>query len=1049
MILALIIVAAQLQSELVVKSRANPVAAREAITEALHGGEIATARRLAEAYALAFQDSFPVRDVDRFSAWNVAQRASRVWTDSARRAGIATYARDGADAAIRVWRRALSRARTVPDTAGMAALLGNIGAAHLDAQRLDSAAASCARARTLSAAVGYLRVQANAVVCQGEVSAERGDLASARARHTQALALHERLGDTRGIAAGHNNLGLLAQGIGDNAEARRRFEAAFALHIADGRDDLAAINLVNLAGLATLEGDFASAQRAYRDALAKWRERRQWAETSEALRGLGQLEQRRGDYPAAFSAFAEAMTIVRRTGSLPDVLIVQQDLAATLAAMGNLQAALDSLRRAQVMAESAHVELDVHARIALGRADLAAQLNLQAEAGRLYAQSEALYRRAGDRLGEAEAQHGRALFLLEDSSAALATTLLRKALRAQLAAPDERAAAITRLALGSVLREQGDTAEARRHLVGASITLARLGDRVASAFALHERAALAVEVGARAAAESLFRAGLRELGTRAAPDVAWRLRAGLAGMHRARGDNDGAARELRTALVEIERPHRSLTAVERRSAFLADKWDVYGQLALVEHERGRAAAAFDASERLRSREMLELLERGRVAASPGTGTELWEREQDLRRRIAELTPHVGDESRSALRGPPERSERTTSANVAALAVAQSAYAELLLEMRERAPHASDLVSARAVSWRDVAARLTADEAMIEYLLSDSASLAFVVTRDTIRVIELAARRHDLVRLVEFARGTIDVPPASSTVARDDLWRGALRRLHAQLIAPLEEAAALRAKTRLVIVPHGELHYLPFAALVDERGRFLVERFEIAVTPSASVWLALGDRSIVRGTGMLALAPNTRALRGTQREVEAIDRGRSDAAVLRGASATESAFRREAPARRVIHLATYGVLNKLNPLFSFVELGRDAEHDGRLEVHEVFGMSLTADLVVLSACQTALSSGALADVPAGDDWVGLARAFLHAGAGNVAATLWPVDDWSSALLMERFYERFNAGADATASMAHAQRTLLRAAATAHPFYWAGFVVVRGDGGRRKS
>jgi CHAT domain-containing protein len=167
-------------------------------------------------------------------------------------------------------------------------------------------------------------------------------------------------------------------------------------------------------------------------------------------------------------------------------------------------------------------------------------------------------------------------------------------------------------------------------------------------------------------------------------------------------------------------------------------------------------------------------------------------------------------------------------------------------------------------------------------------------------------------------------------------------------------------------------------------------------------------------------------------------------VLTAGAATEAAFRREAPGRRILHLATYGVLNKQNPLFSFVDLAADSAHDGRLEVHEVFGLHLAADLVVLSACQTGLGSGALADVPAGDDWVGLTRAFLHAGAANVVATLWPVDDWATAALMEAFYEGYRSDGDVEHALAAAQRALLAAPTTSHPFYWAGFVSVGGSG-----
>ena len=93
----------------------------------------------------------------------------------------------------------------------------------------------------------------------------------------------------------------------------------------------------------------------------------------------------------------------------------------------------------------------------------------------------------------------------------------------------------------------------------------------------------------------------------------------------------------------------------------------------------------------------------------------------------------------------------------------------------------------------------------------------------------------------------------------------------------------------------------------------------------------------------------------------------------------------------------------------------------------------------------LASGALADVPPGDDWVGLTRAFLHAGAKHVVATLWPVDDWATAALMERFYEGYATDTNPARALASAQRALLATATTAHPFYWAGVVTVGGADG----
>jgi len=1052
-------------SELAAAVRARPFAVRDAVTDALRqvvkgptasarDDQLAVARHLAAAYAVGWRDSFLVREVERFAAWPVMQRASKVWVDSVRRTGIAAYGRDGPTAAITVWRRALARTRAIHDTAGIATVSGNIGAGLLAEGRLDSAVAYLERARTLATAVGDVRTQANAVVALAGVSEDTGDLAAARQRYAEARALQDRIGDTRGMAAGYNNLGLLAQRVGDLDEARRQFEAALALNRRDGRDEVAATNLVNLAGLASLAGDFARAEQLYQDALATWRARAAWADAADALHGLGQLELRRGDYPAGGAALREALSIYDRTGPLADALAVRRELAGALAAMGELQGALDELRHAERLADSAHAPPAARAGVALEGADLARQLNMLGEAERLYARAEFLYRQAGDPGGAAEAEQGRGLLLLERENYPRAQLLLEAALRTQGSSGNERGAALTRLLLGEGALGRGDTVGARRQLARAVSDLKRMGDPVAEAAALGERAALEAGAGSPAVAESLYRTALALVEERVAPEVAWRLYAGLGLALRTRGAVDSAARQLRAALAEIERPSRSLALPERRSAFFADKWEVYAQLALLEYARGRVGAAFEASERLRARETLELLVRSRVDALADTTAELVAREQDLRHRIAELTHDIegGTPGSGGLRGADPAPGPAPGARET-LARAQESYADLLIEMRERAPRHAALVAPAPATWRDVARRLAADEAFIEYLVSDSGSVAFVVTHDSVAGVALGIARRDLARLVGFARGTLALTPRPlgglSSSGADSLWRGPLRQLHEYLIAAVEETGLLAGKTRLVLVPHAELHYLPFAALIERNGegRFLIERYELAVTPSASVWLALGDRPASRaGAGVLALAPRPDALPASREEVAAIARATGAATqVLVGETASEAAFRRAAPGQRVLHLATYGVLNKRNPLFSFVELAPGGGHDGRLEVHEVFGLRLQAELVVLSACQTGLGTGALGDVPTGDDWIGLTLAFLHAGAANVVASLWSVQDRATADLMERFYAGYATSADPTRALAVAQRALLAAPATVHPFYWAGFEVAgRGRG-----
>jgi CHAT domain-containing protein len=1002
--------------------------------------EAATARRLADSYAVAWRDSFLLRQVDWFTAAPPDRRAAKIAADSVRRAGVAAFSSRGPAAAIRIWRRALARSAAAGDTAGIGAALGNIGAGLARLGRLDSATTYLERARDRSVSMGDRRTEANAVSELAGVSERRDDLAGARSGYARALALHQRFGDSRGLAADYNNLGLLAERVGDLMEARRQFEAALAQNRKDGRDQTAATNLVNLADLAAQAGEFTRAESWYREALDIWRRQAQGADIADVHRGLGLLELRRGDYRAARIELAEARTGYERAELSEDALAMGQQLSAVLAATGELQGALDGLHAVERISDSVHASPTLRARIALARADLSVQLNRHADAKRFFATAEALFRRAGDRAGEAEAQQGRGTLMIDEEDGGRGRSLLDAVLRNQLALGNVRGAALTRLSLGRARGLAGDPAGARRTIAAAVADLRRLGDPIATAAALGEAASLEAEDRSPAAAESLYVAALALVGARSAPEISWRLHAGLGAVRRTMGATEEAARELRASIADIERTGRSLSLAERRSGFLLDKADVFLELALLEGGRGRIDDAFATSEKIRAREMLELLARGRVAVPTDTPAELVEQEQDLRRRIDELSREIerGASGSQALRGPGPGG--TTAVSREALVRAQREYGELLLEMRERAPRHTSLVSPEAATRRDVAQRLGPGDAFVEYLLSEAGSIAFVITHDTAAVVELHADRRAVARLVDFVRGTLQ-PRGSPRL--DSLWRSPLRQLRQVLIVPLEDAGLLAGKTRLTIVPHLELHYLPFAALVDGAGRFLVQQYELVIAPSASVWLALMSRPAGRSAagGVLALAPRPEALPASRREVEAIARlGDPATRTLIGAAATEEAFRREAPARRVVHLATVGVLNQQNPLFSFVQLASSPAADGRLEVHEVFGLSLTAELVVLSACQTLLASGALTDVPSGDDWVGLARAFLHAGAARVLASLWAVEDDATALLMERFYAEYQSGSPPAAALAAAQRALLSVPATSHPYHWAGFELI---------
>jgi CHAT domain-containing protein len=1051
-------------SVLVEQVRQHPYDARDALHRLFVVGvrddsagraALAAAGRLAGAVAVAWSDSFLVRQVSRFQSLTLADRQATLAADSVRRAGDDALGPKGIDVAVQLCRESLRRYEALNDTAGVARTLGDLGDAFFRAQEYDSAEVYLVRSRDLSERTGNYSTLGQDLAHLAIIRGARGDLQGASELLARAKPIRERTGDVRGLAGDQSNLGVIARARGDLAAARRAYEAALALSRRpelstwNRRRELASVTLVNLGNIATLEGNNEEAAARYREALAIRLQIGDTLEAASALHMMGVIAFERGDYPTAVRNLSQATEIVQRLGPIGGSPVEPWlPLAQARGAMGDLQGARAELTRAEAFANRRRgaARAAALAQLALARGELAVTFNRLAEAEQQFTRAQRLTGGAQNAsLRERvwlKAQYGLVDVLLRRESYHRAQVALEQLFRRSQR--DVGADALIRVMSGQAAHGLRDTAAARRAFGEALAGFRTVGASADEAGVLGRLGDLEAQAGRVVAAESLYQAGLNRLGTRPAPGVAWPLHAGLAGLLRSRGALPDAAGELEAAITEIERVSGSLPVAEERAAFRADKWAPYVDLAFVERARGRAEAAFEASERLRARQMLDVLARGRIADS-GAIRGLATREQDLRRRMAKLTDQLqrpGEAERGGLRDPAAVKAANAAANDA-LAHAQDAYGELLREMREANPAYAALVRGEIAPTREVMSALTPDEALLEYLVGDSTTVVFVVTRDTVAALDLKVSHNTLAAQVDFARSTL-ASEKEGAVRR--AWRPSLRRLYRQLVAPVEATGLLAGKQRLLIAPHAELHYLPFAALVRSGPpeQVLVERYVPEYVTSASVWLRLRARAGAPArSGVLALAPRVAALPGSRAEVAAIGRiYGTQARVLVGPQATESAFRIFAPDQGIVHLATFGVLNQRNPLFSFVELGPGENQDGRLEVHEVFGLTLNARLLVLSACQTGVGAGALADVPPGDDWVGLVQGFLYAGASNVMATLWPVADVATARLMERFYRDLAAGRSEAEALALTQQAALSDPATAHPFFWAGFTLVRG-------
>ncbi|MGD8869168.1 MAG: CHAT domain-containing protein, partial [Gemmatimonadales bacterium] len=643
-----------------------------------------------------------------------------------------------------------------------------------------------------------------------------------------------------------------------------------------------------------------------------------------------------------------------------------------------------------------------------------------------FTEAERLYRTVGDMTGLAAAVQGRAQLELESFHY---DDVIRDLTPVVTVQPAGRERAWSNLLLGAAHARAGQADSARAAITAAHDDFERVGDPAGVAVALGARAQVEVENDRPLRALRLLEdARARGSGL---PAIQWWLYHQTGRALEAVRDLSSAAAYYDTAIGVIEGLADWVRFDDRRSMYLEDKWEPYAALARLRAQRGETAAALAISERLRARYLLDQLARRRDA-SRAEG-QLRARERQLAQRISELTARLRL-NENGQRGPVSMGTDEVREDLLAT---QAAYRRLIDRMRSEEPEYVGQLRGETVRVDAIRRALKPDQLFIEYLVADDQLWIFTVSDRGVAQTSVTVGRAALRAQIDFARWALETQPE-----REELWRGALKGLDDLLLDPVRRTGLMEERKTLIVVPHLELHYLPFESLIDTvggRDRFLIQDYDVVYVPSASVWLRLRERPLNSGTGILGLAPIGNQLSGTEEEVNTLRSAWGEQAkIWRGSAATETALR-GASGYKVVHLATRGVLNRHNPLFSYVQLSRDAEQDGRLEVHEVFQLGMHTELIVLSACQTALGSGSVGDVPAGDDWIGLVRAFIHAGADNVAATLWAVDDLRTAEFVAAFYRRLVEGVSYVHALAEAKREAIRSADLAHPYYWAGFVL----------
>lgn len=876
----------------------------------------------------------------------------------------------------------------------------------------------------------------------------------------------------------HRALALLAQANAMNiAQARyeesiRLYdEAAQIYHDCDRPVEAANAQIGKLYALASM-GRYDEALSAGSAAADVLRAAGQWLPLAKMTHNLAITHGRRGDDNAAVELFDQALDLYQQIGlgDSPHVARVQfsraivlrnlgrfaesqqasqraieltgqseqtvdqarsrQSLATTYFVLGRYNEALDILYRVRAAFVAADRLRDV-VLVDLFISDCLLHLRRFHEVIETSQRVQEHFVEIGSRLEAAQALLNRAISYTALRQSPLALDALDKA-RAIFEAEGNRTGMVSvdLQRAGLLLHEGNAEAGCQMALACAdAFEQANLPVRQAQCQLVAARAALAL--GQPTAAHALVSAVARSAQRHDIPELAYQAHHLLGKLAHSHGDCDAAHAAYYAAIEELERLCGRLM-IEHRADFLEDKDAVYGDMVFLCLDLGLPGDGLRYAERAKSRALLDLLayrvDLSLGARSPQDQVIIDELGQ-LRAECDRLARRRESREDIGLRGGADAVSdqvKTLEKRITAL------WHELLVRNADYARDAAmwQVHSEPIQPWLD------RDTALVEYFAAQGQLIAFTVTSDSVAAQVLPASLSSIQQQASRLWLNLRATPRSRPGQVAGLAQNAQRllgQLHQDLWQPI--AGRVDGYARVIVAPHGSLHYLPFHALHNGAG-YLVEQHEFSYLPGASFLRFCLEAA--PGDGPPAAFGYTMEgrLPFAAREAQAVASLVGGSAWIEDQASRPNVYQAAASAR-ILHMATHGEFRADNPLFSGLALA-----DGLLTTLDVFNLRMRCSLVTLSACQTGQSV-----VSGGDELLGLMRAFLYAGASSLALALWPIEDSTTARLMAGFYGYLNDGLPKGAALRAAQLAVLHqgshsqdSPAWQHPYYWAAFFLV---------
>ena len=463
---------------------------------------------------------------------------------------------------------------------------------------------------------------------------------------------------------------------------------------------------------------------------------------------------------------------------------------------------------------------------------------------------------------------------------------------------------------------------------------------------------------------------------------------------------------------------------------------VYNDTVEVLFEKENFSLALEVAEKARSRRFLDHVGNKRMGAKGQVGYLLSQQASDsleslslIEKEMLQAAKTEGIKIRNIYQKGTRYSNRLTAC--------RSKFAEAAV----RDQQFGFVYNIQPVRLENILKKLPEDVTIIEYYLSNDALYSWVITRQRVFAQKQPISQQQITTLIKQFRASLTTPAKTRGLVRQEADSAFIKdestQLYEILLAPIE---SFINTSKIGIVPYGALNYVPFQALHDGK-QYLIEKYAISYIPSLSILKFIqkqpqNDTLKILAFGNPKLGDPALDLPATEKEVETIQSLFPSAKVFRRVEASEARAKQLADQYTHIHFASHGEYVPEMPLASCLRLAAGNGEDGRLEASEVFDLNLKANMVVTSACQTAIGK-----IGKGDEIVGLTRAFIYAGVQSVLGSLWNISDEATADFMYTFYANMQT-LGKVESLRQAQLKMIASEKYQHPFYWAAFNMTGG-------